>query len=307
MDGRHVAGHWGVLAPLTKDDRVTPFLTRRNLVAGTSALLATRAAASSPDKAAPIAAIEARHGGRLGVFVLDTGSGRVLAHRADERFLLCSTFKGVLAAMVLSRVDAGHDDLSHSVAYGEQDLLPPSPVTSAHVKEGTLSVGALCEAILLVSDNAAANLLLARVGGPPALTTFARGLGDQVTRFDRYELAAGQRSGDLDTTTPRAIVQTARTMILGDALSAASRVRLEEWMVACRVGKTRLRASFPPAWVTADRTGTGDGACNDYAMVRRLRGEPLVMAAYYDAPGMDMAAQEAVLREVGSTIVAWAR
>lgn len=283
-----------------------PLLTRRGLVAGTSALLAVRAAASSPDKAAPIAVIEARHGGRLGVFVLDTGSGRVLVHRADERFLLCSTFKGVLATMVLSRVDAGHDDLSRPVTYGKQDLRLPSPVTSAHVKEGVLSVGALCEAILLVSDNAAANLLLARVGGPPALTAFARTLGDQVTRFDRYELAAGQRSGRLDTTTPRAIVQTARTILLGDVLSATSRVRLEEWMVACRVGKARLRASFPPAWVTADRTGTGDGACNDYAMVRRPRGEPLVMAAYYDAPGTEVAAQEVVLREVGSAIAAWA-
>ena len=278
---------------------------RRGLVAGTVALLTARAAASSPAQADPIAAIEARHGGRLGVFVLDTGSGRVLAHRADERFLLCSTFKGVLAAMVLSRVDAGHDDLSQPVAYGEQDLLPPSPVTGAHVKEGALSVGALCEAILLVSDNAAANLLLARVGGPPALTAFARTLGDRVTRFDRYELAAGERSGTLDTTTPRAIVETARAMLLGDVLSAASRARLGEWMVACRVGKARLRASFPPAWVTADRTGTGDGVCNDYAMVRRPQGGPLVMAAYYDAPGTETAAQELVLREVGSAVVAW--
>ena len=173
--------------------------TRRRLIAGTSVLLAVRAATAFACEAAPIAAIEARHGGRLGVFVLDTGSGRTLAHRADERFLLCSTFKGVLAALVLSRVDAGRDNLANGVPYGERDLLPPSPVTGAHVREGTLTVGALCEAILLVSDNAAANLLLARVGGPPALTAFARTLGDAVTRFDRYEFAAGTRSRSRDT------------------------------------------------------------------------------------------------------------
>lgn len=288
-----------------KDDGVIPSLTRRGLIAGTSALLVARTALSSSGEAAPIAAIEARHGGRLGVFVLDTGSGRTLMHRADERFLLCSTFKGVLAALVLSRVDAGRDSLASVVPYGERDLVPPSPVTSAHVGQGALTVGALCEAILLVSDNAAANLLLARVGGPPALTAFARTLGDTVTRFDRYELAAGIRSGALDTTTPRAIAGTARTILLGDVLAPASRARLEGWMAACQVGRTRLRASFPPGWVTADRTGTGDGECNDYALVRRSGAAPLVMSAYYDAPGLETEAQEAVLREAGSAIVAW--
>ena len=289
-----------------KDDCVIPSLTRRGLVAGASALLVARAASSFPARAAQIAAIEARHGGRLGVFVLDTGSGRTLAHRADERFLLCSTFKGVLAALVLSRVDAGRDSLASVVPYGERDLLPPSPVTSAHVGQGELTVGALCEAILLVSDNAAANLLLARVGGPPALTAFARTLGDTVTRFDRYELAAGIRSGGRDTTTPRAIAGTARTILLGNVLVPASRAQLERWMVACQVGRTRLRASFPSGWVTADRTGTGDGECNDYALVRRPGAAPLAMAVYYDVPGLEMEAQEAVLREAGSAIVAWA-
>ncbi len=280
-------------------------LTRRGLIAGTSALLTVKTAAAIPDEGASIAAIEARHGGRLGVFVLDTGSGKILAHRADERFLLCSTFKGVLAALVLAHVDAGRDSLASMVPYSKRDLVPPSPVTNAHVGKGRLTVGALCEAILLVSDNAAANLLLARVGGPPALTAFARTLGDPVTRFDRYELAAGERSGTLDTTTPRAITGTARTILLGDVLTPASRTRLEGWMVACQVGRTRLRASFPPEWVTADRTGTGEGECNDYALVRRPRNAPLVMAAYYDAPGLETEAQEAVLREVGSAIVAW--
>lgn len=281
-------------------------LTRRNLSLGLSAILASGPARSAAAAGSTIGSIEARHGGRLGVFVLDTGSGRVLAHRADERFLLCSTFKGVLAAMVLSRVDAGRDDLGQLVPYGHADLLPASPVTAAHLDQGALPVGVLCAAILEVSDNAAANLLLARVGGPPALTAFVRSLGDGVTRFDRYELAAGRRSGSLDTTTPRAIVATARTILLGDVLGSGSRAQLEAWMVACKVGGTRLRASLPPDWVVGDRTGTGDGECNDYAIARPQGRPPLVMAAYHDAPGQELAAQEAVLREAGAVIAAWA-
>ncbi len=156
-------------------------LTRRGLVAGALGLWGALAWAIPADA---IAAIEARHGGRLGVFVLDTGSVRVLAHRADERFLLCSTFKGVLAALVLSRVDAGQDDLASLVPYGRKDLVGYSPVTSAHVSKGALPVETFCSAIVLFSDNGAANLLLARVGGPAALTDYMRGIGDPMTRFD---------------------------------------------------------------------------------------------------------------------------
>ncbi|MGI4976770.1 MAG: class A beta-lactamase [Janthinobacterium lividum] len=279
--------------------------TRRGVLGGACVLLASARGAQG-DGGDAIAAIERRRGGRLGVFAVDAGTGAVLAHRADERFMLCSTFKGVLAGLVLWRVDAGRDALDERVAYGRGDLLPASPVTEAHVAEGAMSVGALCAAILAVSDNAAANLLLARVGGPAALTAFARRLGDGVTRFDRYELAAGERSGVLDTTTPRAIAGLARSLVLGDVLAEASRARLEAWMAACTVGGTRLRAAFPAGWGVRDRTGTADGRCNDYAVVRRPGRAPLVVAAYHDAPGMELEAQEAVLREAGAAVVAWA-
>ncbi len=281
-------------------------LGRRALACGALALTGLRSLPGYAVTTDDIAAIERRHGGRLGVFVLDTGSGRTLAHRADERFLLCSTFKGPLAALVLARVDAGQDSLSSSVRYGRKDLLPASPVTEAHVGQGALPVGALCEAILQYSDNAAANLLMARVGGPAAVTRYVRTIGDQVTRIDRYELAAGENSGDLDTTTPRAIAATARTIALGDVLKPASRALMERWMGECARGKVRLRASFPRDWVAFDRTGTADGECNDYAIARRPGRAPLVVAAYYDRDAMGLEAQEAVLREVGGLVADWA-
>lgn len=283
-----------------------PGPTRRGLVAGGAAWLAAGAPARAADASA-LADLERRHGGRLGVFAQDVGSGAALAHRADERFLLCSTFKGVLAACVLARVDAGRDRLDARVPYGVRDLVEPSPVARAHLAEGALSVEALCAAILHVSDNAAANLLLARIGGPSALTAYARSLGDRTSRFDRYEPEAGRRSGEMDTTTPRAIATTARTLLLGEALRPASRARLERGMAENSVGLHRLRAGLPRGWSVADRTGTGDGEANDYALVRRPGRAPLVVAAYYDAPGMGASAQEAVLREVGAVVGAWAR
>ncbi len=253
-----------------------------------------------------VAAIERRHGGRLGVFALDTGSGHQMAHRADERFLLCSTFKGPLAAHVLALVDRGDMKLDSMVAYGSTDLLVASPITRANVDKGALSIGALCAAVLQVSDNTAANLLLSRTGGPQALTAFVRTVGDEITQFDRYETQVGKPSGTLDTTTPRAIAGTAGALLLGNRLSPTSRAQLEAWMVGNEVGRMRMRASLPLSWTAADRTGTDKGQCDEFAVVRRPDRPPIIVAAYYDAVDMETEPQEAVLREVGAAVVAWA-
>ena len=276
-------------------------LSRRFLLRAAPLLLAAGAPPAPPDDA--LAAIERRHGGRLGVFALDTGNGRTIEYRADERFLLCSTFKGVLAALVLQRIERHQDSLGAPVRFGRHDLIAHSPVTEAHVERGALPVEAMVAAILEQSDNAAANLLMRRVGGPPAVTAFLRRIGDPITRINSYE-PVSERIGPrlADTTAPRAIAATARTLLLGDALGAESRARLEGWMRNNAVGRHRLRAAFPADWPVADRTGTADRACNDFAIVRPPNRAPLVIAAYYAAPGSDTDAQEAVLREAGSAV-----
>ncbi|MGU7781026.1 class A beta-lactamase [Burkholderia sp. PU8-34] len=255
----------------------------------------------------PLADIERRHGGRLGVFAVDTGSGRTLSHRADERFLMCSTFKGILAAQVLARVDDGDERLDRLVRYTEKDLTFTSPVTKANVARGAMSVEALCDAMLEYSDNGAAILLMRSAGGPAGLTRFVRELGDTVTRSDRYEPDSNDDDGVLDTTTPRAIATIARNTLLGNVLSAASRERLERGMIDCKPGLKRLRAVLPAGWQAADRPGTSvQRATNDYALVRPPGRAPLLVAAYYDAPGVSMDAREAVLREAGTAFVNWA-
>ncbi|RQS74545.1 class A beta-lactamase [Burkholderia sp. Bp8963] len=255
----------------------------------------------------PIADIERRHGGRLGVFAVDTGSGRTLSHRADERFLMCSTFKGILAAQVLARVDAGNEQLDRLVRYTEQDLIFTSPITKANVARGEMSVAALCDAMLVYSDNTAAILLMRSIGGPAGLTGFARGLGDTVTRSDRYEPDSNDYGGERDTTTPRAIVTLARSVLLGNVLSPGSRERLERGMIDCKPGLNRIRAVLPAGWQAGDRPGTSlQGETNDYALVRPPGRAPLLVAAYYDAPGVGMDAREAVLREAGTAFVQWA-
>lgn len=282
--------------------------TRRSVAFSLPLLLGMGVAAPLFAAESPIADIERRYGGRLGVFAIDTGSGRTLAYRADERFLMCSTFKGLLAAQVLSRVDSGKESLERLVHYTEKDLIFTSPVTKANVMRGAMPVGDLCRAIVEVSDNTAAILLMRSVGGPQSLTRFVRSLGDNVTRSDRYEPKSNAYSGMLDTTTPRAIATSASRILLGDVLSVQSRRQLEEWMVSCKPGLNRIRAALPADWLAGDRPGTSvEEETNDYAIVRPPGRAPLLIAAYYDAPGVSMELRETVLREAGQVFVAWAR
>ncbi len=286
-------------------------LTRRRLLTDVPlavvAALALKPAQARADLAAELTRLEQGSGGRLGVAVLDTATGVVTGQRRDERFPMCSTFKATLAAAVLSRVDAGKESLSRRVAFTRSDLLSYSPVLEPRVAEGAVSVAELCEAAVTRSDNAAANLLLASVGGPAGYTAFIRGLGDPVTRLDRIELDLNTAlEGDpRDTTTPAAMVSDLRALVLGDALSKTSRDLLTTWLLGNKTGDARLRAGMPAGWRVGDKTGTGDnGTANDIAVVWPAQGAPIVIAAYLTRASVSRDQQSAVLANVGRAVAA---
>jgi beta-lactamase class A len=229
------------------------------------------------------AAIEKGIGGRLGVAALDTGTGRRLRYRASEQFAMCSTFKFLLAGCILQRVDAGKEDLKRLIAYSQKDLLEYAPVTRAHLQQGAMAVGDLCAAAIEVSDNTAANLLLAQIGGPAGLTVFIRSLGNQVTRLDRIEpdLNSALPGDPRDTTSPGAMVDSMEKLLVGSALSAPGRAQLAAWLEQSTTGKERLRAGFPADWRAGDKTGTGArGAVGDIGILWPPKKSPILVAAY---------------------------
>ena len=231
----------------------------------------------------PLGALQTRTGGKLGVFAQHTGSGDFIGFNAETRFAMCSTFKVLLAAAVLARVDAGEVSLAQTIAFSRADLVPHAPVTSRRLADGRMSVRDLLAASLEVSDNPAANLLLPLVGGPSGVTDFVRGNGDIVTRLDRQEPELNTNlPGDLrDTTTPLAMGGTLRRLLLGRRLTEASRAHLTAWMVAATTGRRRLRAGLPDTWRVGDKTGSGaNGAFNDVAVAWPTVGAPLVLAVY---------------------------
>ena len=240
--------------------------------------------------------------GRLGACILDTATGQVHGHRADERFMMLSSFKLLASALVLARADRGQESIERRITYTKQDLVTYSPVTEKHAgtPEG-MSLAGLCEATITTSDNTAANLILASYGGPEALTRFARELGDDTTRLDRNEpgLNTGTAAALLDTTTPRAMALTMQKLLLGNALSPASRQRLQQWLVGNTTGDKRLRAGLPTGWRVGDKTGTNRTDANDIGIAWPANGRaPLIITAYLAESSADSATRDATLAGV---------
>lgn len=266
------------------------------------ALPGSMARAEAMRESASLAALERRYGGRLGVSILDTGSGARLRLHGDQRFLMCSTFKLVAVAAVLARVDAGQERLDRRIVIAPKDLLAYAPVTSRRVGAPGMSVAELCAAAITVSDNTAANLLLASMGGPAAVTRFVRGVGDSVTRLDRIEpaLNIGNPGDERDTTTPDAMLTTMQALVLGPALLASSREHLLAWLRACSTGLDQLRAGLGAGWTAADKTGSGSqGETNDVAIFFPPQRQPILVTAYYAQSALPLARRHALLADVG--------
>ncbi|WP_300163799.1 class A beta-lactamase [Solidesulfovibrio sp.] len=244
-----------------------------------------------------LADLERQSGGRLGLALLDPATGRRFAYRGDERFPLCSTFKLMLAAAVLRRSVAAPETLSRRVTYGEADLLAWAPVTRERLPWG-MTVEELCAAAIEYSDNTAANLLLNGLGGPAALTAYARGLGDKAFRLDRREpeLNTAVPGDPRDTTTPEAMARTVERLVLGDGLPQPQQEKLVAWLKGNTTGNASIRAGVPPGWTVGDKTGSGDfGTTNDVAVLWPPKGYPMVLAVYFTQPRKDAPPRKDVL------------
>jgi beta-lactamase class A len=275
-------------------------VSRRVLLLAASATIATGVAAcagSTPNRrgtsadtpATPqdqFAALERAYSARLGVYALDTATGTTLRYRADERFPMCSTYKVLAVAAFLRQATPA--TLARTVTYSQADLVPPDPVTASHVATG-LTWRQLCQAAIEQSDNTAANLVVAGLGGPRAVTGYARRqLGDQVTRLDRTEPTLNQATpGDpRDTSTPEAIatdyaqILTMSVLTMRGRLTGASQELLISWLIHATTGTARIRPVVPSAWTVAAKSGTGGhGTDNDVAVIWRPGNtQPVVLA-----------------------------
>ncbi|ORV84219.1 class A beta-lactamase [Mycolicibacterium iranicum] len=263
-------------------------LSRRHVLFGGLSLFALTACSSQTvlaDPAEPLPPVEERiealakrHNAQIGLYTVNLDSEESLGYRDTEVFAMCSTFKAYAAAAVLQRAQQGRLALSDTVPIEPADIRPHSPVTEPRV--GTaMTLAELCQAALQQSDNAAANGLLRALGGPPAITEFARSIGDDRSRLDRWEVELNSAvPGDpRDTSTPRALGAGYRAILTGDVLQPAGRQQLVDWMLGNQTSS--MRAGLPAGYTSADKTGSGDyGTTNDVGVVYGPAGQRMLLA-----------------------------
>ncbi|TLS40302.1 class A beta-lactamase [Streptomyces montanus] len=223
--------------------------------------------------------LERKFDARLGVYAIDTGTGREVAYRDGERFGYHSTFKALAAGAVLRKYRL--TGMNEVIKYSKDDLVHNSPVTEKHVETG-MTLRELCDAAVRYSDNTAANLLFDALGGPKGLEAQLRKLGDDVTMMERVEpgLSDWGPGEKRDSTTPRALAKDLRAYVLGEILRKPERAELTKWLKTNKTGDELIRAGVPEGWVVGDKTGAGSGygGRNDIAVVWRPGAAPIVMA-----------------------------
>lgn len=232
--------------------------------------------------------------GVLGVGLTNLESGQTFVFNGDRRFPMQSVFKLPLAAAVLAEVDAGRMLLTEPFYLLEEQLSPPfSAIAAAWPGQREYTAQALFEAMVLDSDNTAADVLMTRVGGPGAVTAWLTGRHVPEVRVDRYErelaseayglppfrpawrdaalfararaaappaerLAAMRRymADPRDTATPRGMLEFLQMLDRQELISPAATKRLIELMGRAQRGRARIRAGLPKDAFLAHRSGT---------------------------------------------------
>lgn len=276
---------------------------------GSPSAPATTTAQRTVDLSNTLMTLQAKYNVLFGIAAVDTRGGRTFEWNADDRFAMCSTFKVYAVAAILRLAERRELDLNDKVPITRQDIVMNSPVSYDHIGE-LMSYYELSRAALVRSDNTAANLLLRRLGGPAAVTAFARSINDSQTRLDRWEPELNEaRAGDpRDTSTASAFAAGYRKLILGDGLSTEYRRMLTSWMRSSVTSRQRLRAGLPVGWVAADKTGSGAyGTANDAGVVWGPTGTSLVLVifsrsttGYPMAAGADAAVADAAAAVLGA-------
>ena len=255
-----------------------------------------------------IEALQRLHNAKIGVYAVDFASGRTVSHLDGELFAVCSTFKGYAAARVLQMVQHGELTLDRRVFVDPvQAALPNSPRTAPN-SGGQMTLAQLCAAAVQVSDNGAGNLLLQTIGGPSAITDFARSIGDDRTRLDRWEIELNSATpGDSrDTSTPHALGGGYRNLLTGNVLAPPQRQQLEEWMRANQTSS--MRPGLPEGWTSADKTGNGDyGSTNDVGIAYGPAGQKLLLAIMTrsQADDPDAPNNRPLIGELTALLVPW--
>lgn len=245
--------------------------------------------------------------GEVGVSLLHIETGRALAVNGDTPFPMASAFKVPLLVEVLSEIKEGRFALDDEVRVQKTDQHMGSGMLSSLTAPGlVLSVRNLINLMMLISDNSATDMLLAKVGAEkvnarlkalgvagmsvnrPCQKLIMDYLGmdyaksghlplDDITatrrESDRWTPEDEKRavlafSADLqDQATPKAMTTLLAKIFRKEIIDPASCELMLDIMLKCQTGEGRIKAGLPPGTALAHKTGTIAGTVDDCGII----------------------------------------
>ena len=129
--------------------------------------------------------LEKKYNAHIGVYALDTKSGKEVKFNSDKRFAYASTSKAINSAILLEQVP--YNKLNKKIHINKDDIVAYSPILEKYVGKD-ITLKELIEASMTYSDNTANNKIINEIGGIKKIKKRLKKLGDKVTNPVRYEI-----------------------------------------------------------------------------------------------------------------------
>ena len=245
--------------------------------------------------------------GEVGVSLLHIETGRALAINGDTPFPMASAFKVPVLVEVLSQVREGRFSLDDEVRIQKTDQHMGSGMLSSLTAPGiVLSVRNLVNLMMLISDNSATDMLLAKVGAAnvnarlkalgisgisvdrPCQKLIMDFLGLDYAKYGHLpldEITAARRGGGRwtpedhkravlafsadpqDQATPKAMTALLAKIFRKEIIDPASCELILDIMLKCQTGEGRIKGQLPSGTRVAHKTGTIAGTVDDCGVI----------------------------------------
>ncbi|HEJ9297857.1 TPA: class A beta-lactamase, partial [Staphylococcus aureus] len=183
--------------------------------------------------------LEKKYNAHIGVYALNTKSGKEVKFNSDKRFAYASTSKAINSAILLEQVP--YNKLNKKVHINKDDIVAYSPILEKYVGKD-ITLKELIEASMTYSDNTANNKIIKEIGGIKKVKQRLKELGDKVTNPVRYEIELNYYSpkSKKDTSTPAAFGKTLNKLIANGKLSKKNKNFLLDLMFNNKNGDTLI-------------------------------------------------------------------
>lgn len=242
--------------------------------------------------------LEHKLDGEIGLYAIDTNSGKIISYRGNQTFPFESTFK-LMGVAALLHYNQSKPVLQKRLFIKPEQLVMWHPISGLYINQ-KVSLQTLAEGAISYSDNTAINMIIRELGGLDKINHFARMVGNNTFNLKHYEVNLNSNpNNNEDSSTPKDMALSLQNILLGNVLSEHNKQLLFQWMRNNTTGYGRIRAGVPLGWAVADKTGSGSyGVANDIGLVWSPSCKPIILSIYTHQNKQAAIAQDDVIAKV---------